>query len=256
MPTRLRHILAVLLALATVAAGQDLGLPKLPGLTPAAKPAAALTSADRARVSAKADFAKAEPGQQLVVAVVLDIDAGFHAQSSKPRQDFLIPFRLVDLVAQPGEAFAPIYPEGHVENYPALAGPGTDGNVSVYTSRAVTYVPVQVPADAEAGSTLSVSGGATFQICDENECLAPTFQPVPWRVEVPIVAPRRRGHDRRAGPVRGLRRAESLGQPQTRRRERPGRAGQHRLAFRLRAGPDRRRPSPDPAAGVPDRHHL
>lgn len=154
-----------------------------------AQDAAAVPSAGQdtyASISAHLNFRSLQPGQQAVVAVVLDIKPGYHAQSHKPLQDFLIPYALRELLAAPGTAYEPIYPEGHIENYPALVMPGDPGDLSVYTGRAITYIPVEVAADARPGTTFTVSGSARYQICDDQSCFAPAD--ATWSVQAPIVA--------------------------------------------------------------------
>lgn len=165
-----------LLAAGVSAQGQDVA-----GNAPVSR-----STDDRASVSARLNFDRVQPGQQAVVAIVLDIQEGFHAQSNKPIQDFLIPFSLTALVAEPGAAFEPIYPEGHIENYPALVMPGDKGDLSVYTGRAIAYIPVEVAAHAKPGSTFTVRGQATYQICDAQSCFQPETKQ--WQVQVPVVA--------------------------------------------------------------------
>ena len=133
-------------------------------------------------VSATANFAAVEPGQQAVLAVVLDVRDGWHAQSDRPLTDNLIPFTID--VEGGATAYAPIYAEPHVANYPAIS-PETDGDVSVYTGRSVHYVPIEVPADAEG--TLNISGTARVQVCDDQSCKAPSG--VPWSLSLPVGSP-------------------------------------------------------------------
>lgn len=182
---RMLGLLALFLAL--LAAGParaqvDLGLPGM------ADQIAGPGMADRlATVTAHANFEKVQPSQQLVIAVVLDVEPGYHAQSNNPIQGFLIPFELTNLSAGEATVYEPIYEEGHIENYPALVMPGDPGDLSVYTGRAITYVPLEVSAEAEPGSSLTVSGQATYQICDDQNCFPPTT--TPWSVEVEVVGP-------------------------------------------------------------------
>lgn len=141
---------------------------------------------DLARVAAYLNFERVQPGQQVVVAIVLDVEPGYHAQSNKPIQDFLIPFGIKEVSVETGTAYEPIYARGHIENYPALVMPGDKGDLSVYTGRAVHYVPIQVSADAKDGSTLAIRGKVTVQICDDQNCFPPQDQE--WAVSVPVVA--------------------------------------------------------------------
>src|SRR5687768_6289098 len=171
-----------LLALPTSTLAQDPF--KLPG--DESPGVAMMPQGDLAAVAAHLNFDRVQPGQQAVVAIVLDVQPGYHAQSYKPIQSFLIPFALTGLAAEPGTVYKPIYPEGHIENYPALVMEGDPGDLSVYTGRAITYVPVQVSAEAQPGTTFTVRGKATFQICDDQNCFPPTDKG--WEVSVPVVA--------------------------------------------------------------------
>ena len=125
------------------------------------------------------------PGQQATVAVVLDVTSGYHAQSAEPLTDSLVPTRIEVTEARHARTFAPVYAEGHVENYPAIS-PETGGDMSVYTGRSVHYVPIEVAADADPGEKLRLNGTLRFQACDDAACFQP--QTLTWAVEVPIVA--------------------------------------------------------------------
>ena len=107
-----------------------------------------------------------KPGEKAMAAVVLDIKPGFHAQSRTPSQDFYIKF---DAKADehPALVFGEvIYPEGHVEEYPAL------GKMNVYVGRTVVYLPIEVKPDAQPGET-KITGRLRYQICDDQLCFPP-----------------------------------------------------------------------------------
>ena len=169
----------VLLAFAAAAHAQtDFGLPglKRPTFGP---------SQERATVTAAANFTRVQPGQQLVVAVTLDVAPGLHAQSNTPLEKQYIPTVLRKLTVSAGRAFEPTYPPGEVKNYPNFAVPGGgNGDLSVYGGKAVIYVPVQVADDAAAGSTLTVGGEAFYQICNDQQCFKPEAKPFELSVAV------------------------------------------------------------------------
>jgi thiol:disulfide interchange protein DsbD len=169
-------IWALLAPLAGLAAAQSdpLQIPGLPGGQTAMQPAG-----DLARLTPKLNFDRVQPGQQVVVALIVDVQPGYHAQSHKPLDKNLIPFVLSDLVVTPGTVFEPIYPEGHLESYPAL------GEMSVYSGQAVIYIPLQVAEDATAGSSVTIRGKATFQICDDQSCFPPEDRE--FELSVPVV---------------------------------------------------------------------
>lgn len=119
----------------------------------------------RADLTTKLNFDRLQPAQQAVVAVVLDIQPGFHAQSHQPLDENLIAFR-VTLQSEHVEVFEPVYPQAIIKEYPAL------GRISVYDGRAITYIPIQVKADAPPGP-IELTGTARFQICDDQVCYMP-----------------------------------------------------------------------------------
>ncbi|MEM7808348.1 MAG: cytochrome c biogenesis protein CcdA [Planctomycetota bacterium] len=166
-----------LLLLALPAAGQagDLGL--LGGSLPA-------DNTPKSTLAAAANFDAVEPGQQVVVAVVLDVVDGWHAQSHEPLTDNLIPFRIAVDEGDAFTAYAPTYADGYIANYP-LISPETGGDMSVYSGRTVHYVPLELAPDVEGSVT--ISGIATLQVCDDQTCLAP--EDVAWSVTLPIAEP-------------------------------------------------------------------
>jgi thiol:disulfide interchange protein len=130
-------------------------------------------------VAAHLNFTAVHPGQQAGVAVVLDLQSGFHAQSHTPKDPNLIALS-VRTDANPQITFGqPIYPPGHDENYPGL------GLVNVYSARTVIYVPVTVSNNAKPGP-LTLSGTIRYQVCDDKMCFAP--KTTPWKLETKVVA--------------------------------------------------------------------
>ena len=120
----------------------------------------------RAELSAAIDHASLPPGGQGVLAVVLDVKEGFHAQSHTPLEQNLIKLEVKPEAHDAVTFGEPIYPEAHIEEYPEL------GRVSVYTGRTIIYVPFQVKPDAAPG-TLALGGRIRYQICDDKVCFMP-----------------------------------------------------------------------------------
>jgi thiol:disulfide interchange protein DsbD len=135
---------------------------------------------EEAPLSTALNYKSLQPGQQAVLAVVLDIPPGLHSQSHKPLDEFLIPFEIKVDDNPAVEAFAPVYPEGHIETYPAL------GKVSVYTGRLVVYVPLQVKPGAATGP-VKLTGTVQYQLCNDTMCFNPQ-QPA-FEVQTELVAP-------------------------------------------------------------------
>lgn len=121
-----------------------------------------------------------QPGQQAVIAVVLDITNGYHAQSHSPLDKNLVPLT-VELLRHPQVEFsAPLYPQGQVHDYAGL------GKVSVYTGRVIVYVPLLVHTDA-VPEPIQLRGNIRYQICDENTCFPPQQQT--FQIDSAIVPP-------------------------------------------------------------------
>src|SRR5262245_23765124 len=129
-------------------------------------PISGAQGSSRATVSAALNLTALQPGQQAVVAVVLDVKQGFHAQSHTPKGEGSIATELA-VETTPGiTTFAPIYPAGEDESYPNL------GDLNVYTGHAIIYVPLQISSSASPGP-MRISGKITYQICDNKVCYAP-----------------------------------------------------------------------------------
>ena len=132
----------------------------------------------RAKVDAAVNTSALRAGSEGVLAVVLDIKRGFHAQSAKPLDENLIPLSVTPGKNPAVEFQAPIYPKGKIEEYPAL------GKLSVYDGRAIIYVPFKVKQDAPAGP-LKLTGTIEYQICDDKACFAP--ESPEWVVQTRVV---------------------------------------------------------------------
>ncbi|HMB95986.1 MAG TPA: protein-disulfide reductase DsbD domain-containing protein, partial [Tepidisphaeraceae bacterium] len=134
-------------------------------------------AADHATVSTALNYQSLQGGQQAVIAIVTDIEPGFHAQSHTPLDENYIPFN-VELVPNPQIDFhPPIFPPGKIEDFPAL------GKLSVYTGKVVVYVPIEMKRDAQVGA-ITISGTVSYQICDDKACYAPQKTPITLTTQV------------------------------------------------------------------------
>ncbi|HWP41441.1 MAG TPA: protein-disulfide reductase DsbD domain-containing protein, partial [Tepidisphaeraceae bacterium] len=134
----------------------------------------------RATIRAALNYTALQPGQQAVIAVVLDVAPGFHAQSHTPLDPNLIAFEVKLEPNDQIQAWSPVYPPGQVHEYPAL------GKVSVYDGRTITYIPIELRADARPGK-LTLNGTATYQICDDEACYPP--EDAAFSIQTEIVPP-------------------------------------------------------------------
>jgi thiol:disulfide interchange protein len=120
-------------------------------------------------------------GQTAVLAVVVDIAPGLHAQSNAPLQPTLIHF---DVQADPNPALEfldPIYPAPKIENFSVL------GQQSIYTGEVIVYIPFRIKSDAPVGDT-TITGKLTWQACNDQSCFPPKRNQ-PFSVQTKIVDP-------------------------------------------------------------------
>jgi thiol:disulfide interchange protein len=134
---------------------------------------------ERATLSANLNFTTLQPGQQAVIAVVLDVADGYHAQSNQPLDEFLIPLTVMAAGNETVQMYVPVYPEPVIHDYPVL------GRVSVFEGRTIIYLPIEVKPDASPGP-ITIAGQISYQICDDKVCFPPEMKE--WRVETQIVA--------------------------------------------------------------------
>jgi thiol:disulfide interchange protein len=106
-------------------------------------------------------------GTDAVLAVIVEVPSGYHAQSNTPAAKTFIPFT-VTMQDNPAVTFGtPVYPPGERKTYPLL------GALHVYDAgRVVTYLPVRVKPDAPLGP-LTLTGKLQYQVCDHEVCLPP-----------------------------------------------------------------------------------
>jgi thiol:disulfide interchange protein len=135
-----------------------------------------------ATYSAKLSTSALQPGQTAVVAVVVDITPGLHAQSHTPNQNSgvnYIAFEVTPDLNPNVEFLPPIYPQPVTENFPAL------GPQSVYTGQVVVFIPLRAKTDAKLGDA-TISGKLTWQACNDNTCFPPSRNK-PFEIAAKIV---------------------------------------------------------------------
>ncbi len=148
---RLYHIAALLVLLFTATVAQ-------------AQPAT------HATLSATLNRTGVMPGQEAVIAIVVDVAPGYHAQSNTPTEKNYIPFLITPGESEHATFGAVQYPVGQEKTYPML------GRLNVYDGRVVAYVPVTIAADAPPGE-LKLTGRVRYQICDDTTCFLPQTRP-------------------------------------------------------------------------------
>ncbi|HTR05005.1 MAG TPA: cytochrome c biogenesis protein CcdA [Thermoanaerobaculia bacterium] len=108
------------------------------------------------------------PGHGTLV-VHAKLAAGWHVNSHKPSEDYLIPTEIKVAAAggvRPGE---PRYPEGKLQKFAF-----SDTPLSVYAEEFTIEVPVEWDG---TGGAPALSGTLEYQSCNDAQCLAPTSVP-------------------------------------------------------------------------------
>jgi thiol:disulfide interchange protein DsbD len=118
----------------------------------------------------------AEPGDEYPAAVVADIVPGWHINSAKPYQDYLIPAE-VEFDTLEGLVPSDIrYPDGKDAT---LAGE----RMSVYSDRAVILFNVTISSSLPGGE-YRLPVRFTYQPCNDRECRAPSTADIPLKITV------------------------------------------------------------------------
>lgn len=143
---------------------------------------AAAIAQPKPAIDARLNYDALQPGQQAVIAVIVDIPAGLHSQSHTPTSEDYVAFVITPDPASGVNYLAPQYPPAHDVNYAAL------GKLSVYDGRVVTYVPFTLAADAPPGP-LRITGRVQIQMCDEQACFRPYLgkSALPFEISTQIV---------------------------------------------------------------------
>lgn len=118
-----------------------------------------LTIAPPEKVAAKA-------GAEVPVKIVAQLKPGYHCNSDKPSEDYLIPLKLTWTPA-PLEVAEVVYPKPQMEKYAFSEKP-----LSVYTGDFDIITKFKVPASAPPGPAV-LTGKLRYQACTDRMCLPP-----------------------------------------------------------------------------------
>ena len=108
-----------------------------------------------------------KPGETAPLAVPFRLASGFHTNSNKPLDEFLIPLKLTWDAAAPLEIAGIDYPAAKQEKYSF-----SDKPLSVYSGAFLVTTRVKAPADAPKGQR-TLNGKLRYQACNDTTCFAP-----------------------------------------------------------------------------------
>ena len=142
--------------------------------------AAAIPSA--AAVVTSHTFVSLEPvpaGKEFQVAVVVDILRGFHMNSHKPTDQYLIPTTLAPQLPAGIELVDTIYPPGKLEKFSF----SPDKPLDVYTGSVTLRLRLTAKSGATSGTT-TIPMMLRYQACNDTACLPPVKVPVSAKFEL------------------------------------------------------------------------
>lgn len=129
-------------------------------------------SAPNIGVTAASSAQKVQRGRTVQATVVMDIPLGFHVNSNRPLEKFLIPTQLKIDVPK-GVRLGPVsYPRAVLRNFKF-----SKNRVSVYEGRATMRFNVTVPATFSTGST-ELKAHLRYQSCNGEVCFPPQSRDV------------------------------------------------------------------------------
>jgi thiol:disulfide interchange protein DsbD len=138
--------------------------------------AMAQSSGKVVKAKAEQDGYRVKRGASLQAGVVIDIDSGYHINSNRPLDRFLVATAF-KVEPQAGLAASRVlYPKPKMQKFSFSEKP-----MSVYEGRAVLKFTIRALPGASPG-THAIQGKLTIQACNNEQCLRPQT----INVEVPV----------------------------------------------------------------------
>ena len=121
---------------------------------------------------------KAQRGRVIEAAVVMDIPGGYHVNSNRPLEKFLVATQLTIDAPKQVRVGPVAYPRARLQNFQFAKE-----KLSVYEGRAILRFNVTVPANFSSGS-LEMKAKLRYQSCSDSLCFPPQTREV--KLEVPV----------------------------------------------------------------------
>ena len=118
-------------------------------------------------------------GKEFQAAVVVDIARGFHMNSHKPTDEYLIPTTLTPQLPAGFELKDTVYPNGRLEKFSFSPNKPLD----VYTGSVTLKLRLAADAKAPLG-TATIPVTLRYQACNDAACLPPVKVPVSIEIHV------------------------------------------------------------------------
>lgn len=125
---------------------------------------------------------KVPRGQTFEAAVVLEIAKGFHMNSNKPSEDYLIPTTITPNPPAGIRIVDTTYPQGQMKTFTF----SPNKPLNVYTDTVTLRLKLATDASTPLGA-LSIPATLRYQACNDTACLPPVKVPVTLNVDVAAV---------------------------------------------------------------------
>jgi DsbC/DsbD-like thiol-disulfide interchange protein len=117
-------------------------------------------------------------GKEFQAAVVMEIARGFHINSHKPTEAYLIPTTLTVQPSTGIQLLDMFYPNGQMVRFSF----SPDKALDVYTGKVTLLLRFSAHSDAPLGPG-TISAVLRYQACNESTCLPPVKVPVSFALE-------------------------------------------------------------------------
>jgi hypothetical protein len=118
-------------------------------------------------------------GREFKLAIVVDIASGFHMNSHKPSEDYLIATALTPKLPAGYELIDTIYPKGQLEKFSFSPNQPLD----VYSGSVTLLLRLSTKTSAELGAT-EIPIILRYQACNDSTCLPPVKFPLTAKFEL------------------------------------------------------------------------
>ena len=122
---------------------------------------------------------KVPRGQTFEAAVVVNIAKGFHMNSNKPSEDYLIPTTITPNPPAGIKVVDTIYPPGEMKTFTF----SPKKPLNVYTDTVTLKLKLAAESSAPLGS-MSIPATLRYQACNDTACLPPVKVPVALNLDI------------------------------------------------------------------------
>jgi Disulphide bond corrector protein DsbC len=149
------------------------------GVVPAQESAAVPSAASIVKAHSFVSLEPVPQGKEFQAAVVAEIRSGYHVNSHKPSDEYLIATTLTPQLPEGFKLVDTIYPPGRQEKFSF----SPDKPLDVYTGSVTFKLRLMAEAGAAIGA-VKIPAILRYQACNDTTCLPPVRIPVELSVDV------------------------------------------------------------------------